>query len=309
MWRLHLCRGRCLRLPLLLCRGRGPQAVAASRLPPVMSRQPAALSTHTRFFVSSSNNNNNNNDVSGSPAPPRRRRGGADTALHSSWVGISRTRPARRGSPEGGAASLSARLTSPSLPSSSKQQSSSAGGGKRVFTPKMKPGEDGQPGPATRHEVGGKTAVRTSMKGRFNRVTAQRGLFFASVLYLVGETMTVGLTLLLHCGYLGPFSDIRYWTRLLLGGEDAGSASSPGGLLYFLDAGPMLSAEYDLTLSPRLLLHYAVSNALLYPLYPYQYAFCDRVLMPLLRMIGHLVRRNGGKGGTSSATALSDRDR
>eukprot|EP00796_Vickermania_ingenoplastis_P011397 gene11397-7902_t len=217
-------------------------------------------------------------------------------------------RPTRSTPPAGrsprSASALTARLTAPS-------------GGRKAFRPTLQPGESlplrdnanptvHEPGPGQ----GGQPslmATRSSMKGRFNRVVAEKGFLFAAVLYLLGETMTICLALLFHWGYLGRWADIRFYlrwafqldeTEVTAGERKAGDpAEQPADqaraeeneawgpwILQWMERGPMLWEEHDLHLSLRLLFHYAVANSLLLPAYRYQYAFCGKLFHVLRRL-------------------------
>lgn len=97
--------------------------------------------------------------------------------------------------------------------------------------------------------------------GRFNRITAEKGLGFASYLYVVGESVTLGVTYLLHTDRLHTGETGSWLTALGAGGFVDG----------YLERGPSV---FGVRLSPRLLLNYLVANLCTYPLYRYQYAFC-----------------------------------
>lgn len=154
------------------------------------------------------------------------------------------------------------------------------------------------------------------MKGRFNRVAAEKGLCFAFLLYILGEGMTTTLTLCFHWGLFGAVVNLRFWLALLLGdrsktekiaaaaegaetngkkvgggeeGREEAIAAPSSSWLSWLEAGPMLWEGGDLRLSAILVLHYGLANLLLHPAYPYQMAFCERVF-PALQRVGRLFR-------------------
>lgn len=204
---------------------------------------------------------------------------------------------------------------------------------KKAFRPKLHPNEEvphgaTSDGTASKDRRRSNLTARSSLRGRFNRVAAERGFAFASLLYIVGECMTLSVTLFLHWGYLGQYADIRYWLGLLLlgcGGVGAtasavgspsdlpkdpamsngaahdtagvgvvtipdGSGSSGHWFMDFLEMGPMLWDEADLRLSPRLLFHYGIANMMLWPLYRYQVAFCEMALPVMSSLRAYVVR-------------------
>lgn len=116
-------------------------------------------------------------------------------------------------------------------------------------------------GPTATEPQPKRTARGKQQIGRFNRVTAEKGLSFASCLYIIGEGMTLLLAYLLHSDSL-PIGETGSWLTAL----GAGSFVDR-----FLEVGPTV---FGVRLSPRLLLNYLVANACTYPLYRYQYAFC-----------------------------------
>ncbi|KPA74785.1 putative mitochondrial hypothetical protein [Leptomonas pyrrhocoris] len=122
---------------------------------------------------------------------------------------------------------------------------------------------------------------RPPMPGRFNRLVLERGLFFTVYLYVLGESMTLFLTYLLHTHRLGV-GDVGSWLAAL--------HTSTG---HYLNVGPTV---YGLQLTPRLLLNYLVANCCTYPLLPLQMRFCTAttpLLWTPLSCIGRQFRKAG----------------
>lgn len=97
------------------------------------------------------------------------------------------------------------------------------------------------------------------LQGRFNRLVVERGFFFTVYLYVLGESITLGLVYLLHTHQLGV-GDVGSWLAALHVPAER-----------YLNVGPTV---YGLQLSPRLVLNYLVANVCTYPLLPLQMRFC-----------------------------------
>lgn len=160
-----------------------------------------------------------------------------------------------------------------------------------------------KPAAAAAPEEGEKKLQASSLRGRFNRLAADKGFAFATYLYILGEGMTTTLTLWFHWNSSGwEMLDVRYWLCLAMGvsfvemqtkkkeneeahaaaPENTPSVADPSNKalwwLELLERGPLLSEPYELRFCPRLLFYYGISNALLSPAYRFQYAFCERTL-------------------------------
>jgi hypothetical protein len=118
-------------------------------------------------------------------------------------------------------------------------------------------------------------APKPQMRGRFNRLVIEHGLFFSLYLYVLGESITLAFTYLLHTRRLGV--------------GDTGSWLAAVGFPVerYLNVGPTV---YGLQLSPRLLLNYLVVNACMYPLLKFEMRFC-LATAPALRAPFRWLRR------------------
>ncbi|KAG5498505.1 hypothetical protein JKF63_02791 [Porcisia hertigi] len=113
------------------------------------------------------------------------------------------------------------------------------------------------------------------LPGRFNRLVAQNGFLVTFYHYVLGESINLVLTYLLHVQRLG-IGDTGSWLGTLGVPVDR-----------FLNVGPTV---YGLQLSPRLVLNYLVVNACTYPSIPLQLRFCIATA-PIVRAPLHLMGR------------------
>lgn len=105
------------------------------------------------------------------------------------------------------------------------------------------------------------------LPGRFNRLVVQLGVGVTVYHYILGESINLFLTYLLHSHRLG-IGDTGSWLGALGVPVDG-----------FLNIGPTV---YGLQLSPRLVLNYLVVNACMYPSIPLQLRLCIATA-PILR--------------------------
>ncbi|GET86145.1 hypothetical protein, conserved [Leishmania tarentolae] len=105
------------------------------------------------------------------------------------------------------------------------------------------------------------------MPGRFNRLLVQLGVFVTVYHYVLGESINLFLTYLLHSHRLG-IGDTGSWL---------GAVGVP--VDRYLNQGPTV---YGLQLSPRLMLNYLVVNGCMYPTIALQLRFC-MATAPILR--------------------------
>ncbi|CAG9569314.1 conserved hypothetical protein [Leishmania major strain Friedlin] len=105
------------------------------------------------------------------------------------------------------------------------------------------------------------------LPGRFNRLVVQLGVLVTVYHYILGESINLFLTYLLHSHRLG-IGDTGSWL---------GAVGVP--VDRFLNVGPTV---YGLQLSPRLVLNYLVVNACMYPSMPLQLRLCIATA-PILR--------------------------
>lgn len=113
-----------------------------------------------------------------------------------------------------------------------------------------------------------RSSKRPPLQGRFNRLVIERGFFFTVYLYVLGESITLGVAYLLHTHRLLGIGDVGSWLAALHFPTDR-----------YLNVGPTV---YGLQLSPRLLLNYVAANVVTYPLLPLQVRWCGATA-PLLQ--------------------------
>ncbi|AYU76318.1 hypothetical protein, conserved [Leishmania donovani] len=106
------------------------------------------------------------------------------------------------------------------------------------------------------------------LPGRFNRLLVQLGVLVTVYHYILGESINLFLTYLLHSHRLG-IGDTGSWL---------GAVGVP--VDRFLNIGPTVCG---LQLSPRLVLNYLVVNACMYPSIPLQMRLCIATA-PILRV-------------------------
>ncbi|CCW60199.1 unnamed protein product [Phytomonas sp. EM1] len=128
----------------------------------------------------------------------------------------------------------------------------------------------------------GQYSQQRLMRGRFNRIAAEKGLSFATYLYVLGESCTILLTYLLHTNqlYVGEVGTWLSWISLKNVNE------------CYLDVGPVVFNTFRL--SPRLFLNYLIANVLTLPLFSYQMGFCMAtapVLSKLVSPVRALLKR------------------
>ncbi|KAF8278556.1 hypothetical protein TcBrA4_0113850 [Trypanosoma cruzi] len=152
-------------------------------------------------------------------------------------------------------------------------------------------GKKNQPIIIAKHSSKAAASGPTMSRSRFYRVLQERGVGFAMYLYIFGESMTLAVLYALHNDAFST-GDVFDWLKFL-------SADSLIDLERWSQVGPVVGG---LRLSPRLLCNYLVANALTYPLYAMQFAFCAATLPLLCRVMSpvsyflHACRARGKKG-------------
>ncbi|RNF27050.1 uncharacterized protein Tco025E_00687 [Trypanosoma conorhini] len=160
-------------------------------------------------------------------------------------------------------------------------------------------GKAEQPQKVATHSSKAAASGPTMRRSRFYRVVQERGAGFAMYLYVFGESVTLAVLYALHSDLFST-GDVVTWLRFI-------SLDSLVNLERWLEVGPIVAG---LRLSPRLLLNYLVANALTYPLYATQLAFCAATF-PLLRgvlsPVSYLLhaRRASGRRGRAVPKAPS----